>query len=342
TTPAGARHVPSSSGHLSPLRGSSAAAHHDARGRGRRAEQLGTPDSDRDLRRKPLTPTPAGAGDVPSSSGDRFRIEAAVRSRSARVRQPQATAGAAPDEWFGWGCRSEPLDTRSASARLASVRPTQLFQNETGDPRQTGALLPAGRRRSERPAPDSCGGRGSGGDRLVLGERLAELAAGARFELADALLADAHLGAERLQGARVLGEDPLLDDTPLSIREHRERFVELGSHAHELLGLHEELLGGGDVVAQALDGGTALVVHRVEREVALGQHRPELLRASERHARDGGELLDGLDPVAAVGPHRLALRARRAEPNDAIAADHVLADLRADPIDGVGDEAAVL
>src|SRR5690606_35589287 len=57
---------------------------------------------------------------------------------------------------------------------------------------------------------------------------------------------------------------------------------------------------------------------------------------------DGGELLDGLDPVAAVGPHRLALRARRAEPNDAIAADHVLADLRADPIDGVGDEAAVL
>src|SRR5690606_3209424 len=113
-------------------------------------------------------------------------------------------------------CASRAAENRDQAARSAAVGRGGPIASRWGRARRLGA--PKG---SEVGWGAQCPHtlQQSGGGGLVVGEGAAGLAVGAGLELAHALLADAHLTAERLEGARLFGQQTLLDDAALPLRE---------------------------------------------------------------------------------------------------------------------------
>src|SRR6185312_15982986 len=107
-----------------------------------------------------------------------------------------------------------------------------------------------------------------------------------------------------------------------------------------LLLVAEGLLGGDGAAGEALlDGDAALARLLAQADVAGDEEGEQLVHAlggEAAHLReDLGPLLAGL----AVEAEGAALAAGGAEADDAVVAGHVLADLGADPVAGVGGEA---
>jgi hypothetical protein len=112
-----------------------------------------------------------------------------------------------------------------------------------------------------------------------------------------------------------------------------------GADLRTLVGEAGLLLGRAGAVGEDLVGGPPVVAGRLlEAHVGRGQERQELGHALRREAAQLGERRRVLAQGAAVGAERTALGLRGAEAHHAQAAGHVLADLGADPVGGIGRE----
>src|SRR5262249_30977495 len=94
---------------------------------------------------------------------------------------------------------------------------------------------------------------------------------GATFDLTHPLARDTEFGRKLMQGDRVVAELACLEDAPLALVEHRERFAERLLAVYGLLALGESRFLVGTLVDQPVLplAGIGILAHlRVERDVA--------------------------------------------------------------------------
>src|SRR6185437_4413562 len=130
--------------------------------------------------------------------------------------------------------------------------------------------------------------RASGGFFAHLLEEQAKLAARSLLDLPHALLADAKLHAQLLQGTGLVGHEPLAHDELLALGEVAEGLVDGVAGAAAALAAAGVVFGGGGDAGQAVDHGAVLVGPRVEARLAAGEERQEELGLLLRHAAHGG------------------------------------------------------